>query len=195
MKTNQKEVFLTIFSVFSILLLTLPFVVTANDLLTRIVEKNSLYIFIQHYIVPVEAKMIGVILMQFGYKFTYSPTNSLVVVNGITMGITWNCIGWQSFLLFFITLFTGLQGRFTKVSIIESLILGILGMFWMNIIRMLFTILLAVNAPPVFRITYHDYLAAISTIIFLFVFWWFSYAYVLEEKTLPPQAKVEKAQL
>jgi len=39
-----------------------------------------------------------------------------------------------------------------------------------------------VHLPAVFRVVYHDYLAAITTVIWLFFFWWFSYSFVLEEK-------------
>ena len=56
------------------------------------------------------------------------------------------------------------------------------GTFWLNIGRMLFTILLAVHAPPIFRIVFHDYLAAGTTVIWLFVFWWFAYSFILEER-------------
>ena len=133
--------------------------------------------------VLIEAKMMGVILMPFGYDYAFSPTNS-IIVDGISMGITWNCLGWQSFLLLGVTLAVGFRGRYTKLSILEALGIGILGTFWLNIFRMLFTILLAVHVPPLFRIVFHDYLAAGTTVIWLFLFWWFAYAYVLEERTV-----------
>ena len=135
-------------------------------------------------VVPLEAKMMGAILMPFGYNYAFSPTNSVIVVNGINMGITWNCLGWQSFLLFFITLVVGFKGKYTRLSILEALGIGILGTFWLNITRMLFTILLAVHAPPIFRIVFHDYLAAITTVIWLVFFWWFSYSFILEGKVV-----------
>jgi exosortase/archaeosortase family protein len=179
---KQKKVFTSIFLVFSIVLITLPFLVSFNEALTRIVEKNVLYGWVQGNIVPIEAKMMGAILIPFGYEYAFSPINSMIVVNGISMGITWNCLGWQSFLLLSVTLMVGLRGKYTLMSILEALTIGVLGTFWLNILRMLFTILLAVHAPPIFRIVFHDYLAAATTVIWLFIFWWFSYSYVLEEK-------------
>jgi len=182
MINKQKKTFMVIILGFSLVLAILPFMVTANELLTRIVEKNLLYGWIQEYIVPVEAKMMGVILLPFGYSYAFLPTNSMIVVNGINMGITWNCLGWQSFVLMLVTFLVGFRGRYTRLSIMEALGIGVLGTFWLNIGRMLLTILLAVHAPAIFRIVFHDYLAAITTVVWLFGFWWFSYSYVLEER-------------
>ncbi len=179
---KQKKVFIYILLVFSLVLLSLPFIVTANDVLTLIVEKNVFYLWVQDNIVPLEAKMMGAILMPFGYEYGFSPTNSSIVVNGLVMGITWNCLGWQSFLLLFVSLLVGFRGKYKKLSILEALGIGILGTFWLNIFRMIFTILLAVHAPSIFRIIFHDYLAAGTTVIWLFVFWWFSYSFVLVTK-------------
>jgi exosortase/archaeosortase family protein len=182
MVSKQKKTFMAILLGFSLVLAILPFIVTANELLTKIVEKNSLYGWIQEYIVPMEAKMMGAILLPFGYEYGFSPSNSIIVVNGSNMGITWNCLGWQSFLLLFVSLIVGLRGRYRRWSMVEALIIGILGTFWLNIFRMLLTVLLAIHAPAIFRIVFHDYLAAITTVIWLFGFWWFSYSYVLEER-------------
>lgn len=181
MITNQKKVFFVIFLGFTVFLAILPFVVTANEMLTRIVERNVLYLWIQAHIIPLEAKMMGVLLLPFGYRYAYSPTNSTILVNGLLMRITWNCLGWQSFLLFFLTFVAGFRGRYTRLSILEAFGIGVLGTFWLNILRMLFTVLLAVHFPSMFRIVFHDYLAAGTTVVWLFGFWWFSYAYVLEE--------------
>jgi len=179
---NHKKVFIYLFLGFTLVMVALPFVVTANEFLTGVVEKNLLYEWIQNNVVPIEAKMMGVILLPFGYNYAYSPTNSTIVVDGLNMQITWNCLGWQSFLLLFITLLIGFRGKYSRLSILEALGIGILGTFWLNILRMLFTVLLAVHAPPIFRIVFHDYLAAATTLIWLFVFWWFSYSYILEQK-------------
>lgn len=187
MITNQKKVFAAIFLGFSLIIMILPFVVSLNEVLTRVIERNFLYLFIQESIVPLEAKMMGVLLLPFGYTYAFSPTNSAIVVNGVTMGITWNCLGWQSFLLLFITLLVGFRDRYTKVSILEALGIGMLATFWLNILRMLFTVLLAVHAPPLFRNVYHDYLAAFTTVVWLFFFWWFAYSFVLEDQAISPK--------
>ncbi len=179
---RKKKVFLDLFLLFTILIAILPFLVSFNEALTKITEGNLLYLWLQKNIVPVEAKMMGVLLIPFGYRYGYSPTNSIIVINDINMEITWNCLGWQSFILFFITLLAGFKGKYTGVSVAEALGIGMLGTFWLNIFRMLFTVLLAVAAPAVFRIVFHDYLAAITTLIWLFFFWWFAYGFVLKEK-------------
>ena len=182
---KQKRVFVYIFIGFSLILIILPFIVSLNEVLTKIVERNFFYLWIQEAVVPLEAKMMGAILIPFGYNYAFSPTNSVIVVNGLKMGITWNCLGWQSFLLFFITLIVGFRGKYTRLSILEALGIGVLGTFWLNIARMLFTILLAVHAPPIFRIVFHDYLAAITTVVWLVFFWWFSYSFLLKHKETP----------
>ena len=179
---RQKNVFILIFGAMAVLMVVLPFIVSFNDFLTKIVEGNMLYGWIQRNVVPIEAKMMGVLLLPFGYKYAFSPTNSMVVVNGVNMGITWNCLGWQSFLLLIVTFLVGLRGKYTGFSISQAVAIGVLGTFWLNILRMLLTVLLAVHLASVFRIVFHDYLAAITTIIWLFGFWWFSYSFVLEAK-------------
>ena len=181
---KQKKVFVYMFLGFSLLLISMPFVVSANEFLTSIVERNVLYGWIQENVVTVEAKMMGAILIRSGYSYAFSPHSSSIVVNGIRMGITWNCLGWQSFLLLFITLLVGFRGRYTTASVLEALIIGVLGTFWLNIMRMLLTVLLAVHAPVIFRIVFHDYLAAGTTVIWLMFFWWFAYAYVLEVRSI-----------
>ena len=179
---KQKKVFVSILLVLSLVLLTLPLIVSFNEVLTGIVEKNILYVWIQNNIVPLEAKMMGVILAPFGYQYAYSPSNSIIVVNGLNLRITWNCLGWQSFLLLFASLIVGLKGKYKKLSIIEALLIGVLGTFWLNIFRMILTVLLAVHAQPIFRIVYHDYLAAGTTVVWLFALWWFAYSFVLTVK-------------
>lgn len=179
---RQKKVFSYILLGFALIALTLPFLVTLNDLLARFADHNFIYLWLQRYLVPIEAKMMGVILIFLGYDYAFAPAFSKIIVNGATMKITWNCLGWQSFLLLLITLLVGFGRNYRLLSVLETVMIGILGTFWLNIARMLFTVLLAVHVPPVFRIVFHDYLAAGTAVVWLVVFWWFAYAFVLEEK-------------
>src|SRR3990170_411520 len=126
---RQKNVFILIFAALALLMVILPLLVSFNDFLTRVIEGNLLYGWIQRNVVPIEAKMMGVLLLPFGYKYAFSPTNSTIVVNGVNMGITWNCLGWQSFLLLFITFLVGLRGKYTSISVSQAVTIGILGTF------------------------------------------------------------------
>lgn len=178
---GSKKVFGYLFIFLSILVMILPVVLTFNDVLTRIVEKIALYKFIQEKLVPYEVFLTGVFVKPFVKEFI--PLKDGMVVNGIPLKMSWNCIGWQSLLLFLGSLIVGLKsGRYTLFSKIEVIILGFLGIFWINLLRIAFIVLLATWSASVFRIVFHDYLAAITTIFFLFGFWWFSYRFILEER-------------
>jgi exosortase/archaeosortase family protein len=159
----------------------LPFLLTFNEVLTRIVEKFVLYDFLQERIAPYQAQIIGLIVKLFGMHSVISADH--ITVNGEHLRITWNCLGWQSLLLFTGSLFVGLQGfSYTNRSKLHVIVLGLFGIFWVNIFRMSFTVLLAGYSMPLFKVVFHDYLAAFVTIIYLFGFWWFAYKFVLEER-------------
>lgn len=177
---REKRTFALIFAILAILLAILPFLVTFNETLTHLVEKLRLYTWVQEQVVPVEVKMVGVLVRPLGINYVALPGG--MRVNGLYAQMTWNCIGWQSLLLLGITLVAGLRGgSYTLGSKIEMILIGLLGTFLVNLFRLAFIIILLAYLRPLFAIIYHDYLAAIVTILWLFGFWWFGYSYVLEE--------------
>ncbi|HKZ34817.1 MAG TPA: hypothetical protein VJ179_03060 [Patescibacteria group bacterium] len=182
MTKSKKSVFLVLLIFFSLLLGFLPLVVVTQDALTRLVEKNVFYLWIEKNIVPLEAKMMGVVLLRMGYDFAYAPLTQTLFVNDLPMKITWNCLGWQSMLFLLLTFGVGFGRKYRFFSVMEAVGIGLLGTLLINIGRMLLTVFLATSLPVVFRIVFHDYLAAVMTIVWLFVYWWFAYSYVLEEK-------------
>jgi len=177
---REKKTFAMLFALLAIFLAVLPFVVTFNEVLTHLVEKFRLYMWVQEGVVPSEIKMVGVLVRPLGIN--YVAHGGGMTVNGRYAQMTWNCVGWQSLLLLTITLVVGLRGNYTFWSRVEAALIGLLGTFLVNLFRLTFIVVLLAFAPPIFSIVYHDYLAAIVTIIWLFGFWWFSYSYVLEEK-------------
>ena len=178
---SRKTEISNLFIFAAIALSLLPFLIFFNAILTRLVEKFTLYRWIQETIVPIQAHLVAVVVKPFIAQVIAYPTG--VSVNGIFLGITWNCLGWQSMLLFFISLFVALKSSsFSFVSKVETVVLGLFGIFWVNILRMSLTVILAAYSLPIYKIVFHDYLAAVTTIIFLFFFWWFSYSYVLEDR-------------
>jgi len=178
---RQKRVFQLTLAALAIMLAILPFVVSVNDLLTRLVERVGWYMWIQRKIVPWEVRLVGVMVKPLGIDFIAHPEG--LTANGIYAKLSWNCLGWQSLLLFLITLPFGFRGgEYTLLSKIEAFLIGTLGTFLINIGRIAFTVVLLVISRPLFAVVFHDYLAAIVTIIWLFFFWWFSYAFVLETR-------------
>ena len=190
----QKRTFRTIFLLTTIALLVLPAVTTFNELLTGIAMQVRLYRCIQEFIVPFQARMIAVVLQLFGITASATATgialgDAKAIGNIVT--ISWNCIGWQSFLLFAITLVTGLQGHYTLLSRIQTITIGILGTFLMNITRISLVVLIANSISRAAGIIFHDYFSTLMTVAWLFLFWWFSFSFVLdkEEKAIDKAAE------
>lgn len=178
---NQKRVFQLSLAALAIILMVLPFMISINDLLTRAVESAGWYLWIQKTIVPWEVRLVGVMVKPLGIDFIAHPEG--FTANGTYAKLSWNCIGWQSLFLFLISLPFGFQGGdFTRISKMVAFLIGLLGIFLVNLLRMAFTVILLVAFRPLFAVVFHDYLAAIVTIVWLVGFWWFSYAFVLEER-------------
>ena len=177
---KQKRTFTLIFALLAVFLAVLPFLVSFNEILTHLVERFRLYMWVQERIVPLEVKMVGVLVKPLGIN--YLAHQNGMTVNGIYAGMTWNCIGWQSLLLLIITLIVGLRGNYTFWSKIETVLIGLLGTFLVNMARLTLIVIILAYSRPIFAVVYHDYLAAIVTILWLFAFWYFSYAFVLEER-------------
>ena len=188
---QQKRVFQIAIAAFAVMMMILPFVVSINDILTKAVEKFGWYMWIQERIVPWEIRMVGVMVQPLGIKFVAYPAG--FTANGIYAKLSWNCIGWQSLLLYLITLPFGFKGGNYKIlSKLEAFAIGLLGTFFINLLRIVITVVILVISRPLFAIVFHDYLAAIVTIIWLVLFWWFAYSFVLEEKEEQVEKKTPK---
>lgn len=178
---REKRTFTIIFALLAIMLATLPFLVSFNDVLTGLAQKIGFYMWVQRKIVPWEVKMVGVLVSPLGIDFFAQKGG--MMVNGIYARMSWNCVGWQSLLLLLVTFGVGLKGNYTLASKAETVLIGLLGTFLVNLGRLVLIVVLLAYLRPVFAIVYHDYLAAIVTAIWLVIFWYFSYAFVLEEKS------------
>ncbi|MDQ3239286.1 MAG: exosortase/archaeosortase family protein [bacterium] len=183
----EKNTFNLIFVVLVLILMFLPFVTTFNEILTKIVERAGWYSGIRDTIVPYLVRMVVVVLKVFSVITDQSMQTITIRPNAMTAGgtivyISWNCVGWQSFILFALTLFTGFQGNFTAKSKFFTLLFGLLGTFWINVFRISFIILIAHWWGRLPAVLFHDYGGTILIIIWLFIFWWLSYSYILEKK-------------
>jgi len=178
---KQKKTFQIMLALLAVMLMVLPFVVSFNEALTKGVEKLGWYMWVQEKVVPVEVKMVGVLVRPFGID--YQAHIEGLTVNGTYARLTWNCIGWQSLLLLLISLIVGLSaGKYTLVSKVETVLIGLLGTFIVNLLRMVLIVVILAVSRPLFAVVFHDYLAAVVTVVWLVFFWWFSYTFVLEER-------------
>jgi exosortase/archaeosortase family protein len=179
MKTKKHIQYLIL--VLVITLMVLPFATSFNEALTKLVEGMFWYGWMQTYIVPYEARVLSGVLDLIPGVIVY-PNIRGIELNGTQIYVTWNCIGWQSFVLLLVSIAAGLGKRFTISSQVQTLVFGICGMFLVNLLRLIITALLAVYLPSVFVLVFHNYLSAFLTIGFLIFFWWFSYSFILETK-------------
>jgi len=176
-----KDTFKLIFILLVIILTVLPFATAFNELLTGVVENTGLYRIIQQTLVPYMSSLTaGILNLLPGLKVAVFPYG--VVVNGVDVRITWNCLGWQGFLLFFVSLLVGLKGEYSRSSKFQAIVFGFFGTLLMNIFRLVFTAALVGWWRGLFVILFHNYFSTFVSIIWLFVYWWFVYSFILEER-------------
>ena len=119
--------------------------------------------------VPFEAKIIQLLIGSLGIDILAYKDG--LVVHHVLLRMSWNCLGWQSLLFFIASLFFGLRSRsYTLFSKVAVVIIGLFGIFWVNIFRIVLIVVLSVSAPPIAAIIYHDVLAAFITIMYLSIF-------------------------
>lgn len=176
-----KKTFTYLFILLTVSLLILPLITTFDHFLTKVVNTIGGYQIIQNYIVPHEAKIVAVLLKPFGFRVAPTPTG--IYVNDVLVSIWWSCIGWQSLVLTLLSFWAGFAGNFSRSSKIETVILGILGFFFLTVVRLTSVAVVGATWGTLVALLYHDYFAStILTFIWLFLFWWFSYSFVLETK-------------
>jgi exosortase/archaeosortase family protein len=166
----------------AIIFLLLPFIGMFNDVLTKIVMNFQIYIFIENVVVPIEARMVGVVL-QYCFGIQTTVFGSALFLHGwghsANLQIAWNCVGWQSLILLIITFVTGLRGQFTPTSKVICILLGLEGIFLVNLFRIASVCLIGFYWGYLPAVIFHDYGGIVLILVWLVIFWYFSFKYVL----------------
>lgn len=182
----MKKPFKLILAGFAILMVALPPLALVNSVMTVVLDKSSWYKPIQKYVVPWEARWVVVTLKLIGIEGRVIEGNKLasmyLVKNGqaLPVDLAWNCLGWQSLLLLVVSLVAGLSGRYSNFSRAKCIVFGFLGTVIVNILRMTVVAMGIYYANPIMVAILHDYLVAFVTLVWLIVFWWVSYAFILQ---------------
>ena len=171
--------------------MVLPFITTFNELLTKLVERLQLVAFIQSLAAPFLVRVVAVILRALGVPAA-GGGSYLYLTGGwmpLRIYISWNCIGWQSFVLLAFTFVTGLQGPYTRRSKLITVLLGVEGTFLVNVLKILVPCLLAYFFGYVSAIVFHDYIGTVLTLIWLGALWHLSLEYLLVRADSSPGVK------
>jgi len=179
---KEKQTFKTLLALLAITLVLLPFVLTLNHFFSAAMERTRLYQLIQNHLLPWLIRISGVVLRFLGLGVE-AGKDTLYLTWGekkAAVYFGWNCLGWQSLLLLLASLLVGFQGNFTFASKLIAGGISFLGIFLVNILRVTIIALLIFRFNQLSALVFHDYLAAFLTLGWLFFFWWFCYAFVLE---------------
>ena len=186
---NQaKKAISGIFGVLIVFLMLFPFINTFNQFLVKIIEPVLFLGLNEEVIIPYEARLVKVLLGFLSVPTAYSTSDSgIITLVGKTGGldpiaIAWNCLGWQSLVLILSSIFVGLRGKFTMLSKLEALFIGLMITFWLNIFRLTAIFYLYYHYSRDVAMIFHNWGAIVITIVWLVVFWWFAFRYVLETK-------------
>lgn len=176
---RQKSTFQLIFLALAMILIIMPFITTFNEFLTKIVERFHFYTILEDSVVPYLSRLVAVVLRPWGYTIAGTYLGLFIMEKNLSVQIAWNCIGWQSMILIAITLVTGLQGHYSRFSKGQTVLIGLLGTFLLNVFRIASVVLVAIYFGHFPAVIYHDYFSNLLIVLWLFLFWWFAYAYVL----------------
>ena len=180
---------LTLVAASCALLMVLPLVTTFDDLLSgwalQLGANNPL-----QSIVPAESRMIVGLLSALGIHSAAAGSHMVVWDRAGSMHvllISWNCIGWQSLILFGVSLISGLRGGHTLESRAQVLCIGLAGTMLLNLLRVAAVAVIAATVGVGPAILFHDYGGTILFVGFLFAFWTFAQRWILPSQ--PSQAE------
>ena len=156
----------------AVIFLTLPLVLTFNDLLASVARAAGVDRAVSA-VAPYEAGAVAALLRGFGLS-AGSSANAVWVAGGfapVTALVDWNCVGWQSFFLFGLTSAAGLGEVRTGRWKLAVVLAGVGGVFALNILRIFGVVLLGYFVGYPAALIFHYYGGAAMTLAFLFGFW------------------------
>jgi exosortase/archaeosortase family protein len=182
-RTREREnVNLTLIALACALLMVLPLVTTFNDLLTAWAMQLGANTPLQA-IVPTESRMVVSVLGLAGVRAAASGSHLVVWDGGgsmHTLFISWNCIGWQSLILFGVSLISGLRGGHSLESRAQVICIGVAGTMLLNLLRVAAVAAIAATIGVTPAVLFHDYGGTVLFVAFLFAFWSFAQRWLLD---------------
>ena len=180
MTAGRRDNNLTVIAVACGLLMVLPLVTTFDEMLTSwamlLGANNPL-----QAIVPAESRMVVSLLSLAGVRAAASGSHLVVWDAAGSMHvlfISWNCIGWQSLVLFGVSLISGLRSGHSLEARLQVVCIGVAGTMLLNLLRVAAVAWLAATAGVGAAVMFHDYGGTMLFVGFLFAFWAFAQRWI-----------------
>ena len=170
---NDRRGSATVLAGAALLLLAMPLVATFDDLLAAGAARTHLAGPLD-VVAPLEARMAAGLLDRVGIAAAVSGPMLLMPGRGgstVTLWITWNCVGWQSVVLFAVSLLAGLRGGLGWQARAQVVVTGLIGTVLVNVLRIAAVgiVAAAFGSPP--AILLHDYGGTLLVVAWLLAFW------------------------
>ncbi|HDI53255.1 MAG TPA: exosortase/archaeosortase family protein [Candidatus Bathyarchaeota archaeon] len=182
---GEREVYRSLLAYAAASFLALPLLTTFSEPLMRAVEAMMPIEYLESLLSPLIAAVVARILNTLGVSTAMS--GSYLYLKGwipLRVHVAWSCVGWQSMGLLAITLAVGLRGSYTWRSRLLAALIGVEGVFLVNILRIVATCLLAYYIGYLPALIFHDYFGTVLTLIWLAIFWVLAYSRILTRKEI-----------
>jgi len=185
--TRRFELNAALLAALALMLIVLPFVTTFDDFLNSIAARLGLEVAVQAVARPEAHAVVGV-LGWFGVRAVVAGSQILIYSSAgypqyLQIGAT--CIGWQSLLLFGLSLVVGLRGPFSASARVQAIVTGLLGTFLVNLGRMAAVAVIAAQGGFLPAVLFHDYGGTALIVLWLFAFWAFANRFLLHGQGEP----------
>ncbi len=180
---DRERTMLLLFGAAAVFLLALPLVVTFNEFITKGAELLGADRWLADWIVPYESRLAAALLTIAQIPAAVGP-GTLLLGSGdfpTVLRITWNCVGWQSIVLFALSCLTALAGEQERGAKLAAAGLGFAGLLLMNVVRIAVVGAVAWWAGQLPAIIVHDYGTILASVAYLVGFWVLAYSTILRE--------------
>ncbi|TEU06907.1 exosortase/archaeosortase family protein [Candidatus Bathyarchaeota archaeon] len=179
-------------------ILLIPLMSAFESVLTWLVIRSGLYVFIKEAILPIQVRMVSVALSALGFDVDVLANSVVVLERGghsAGAGILWNCVGWQTFFLLLITLAFGISGSYTMKSKMLCIALSFEAALSISFLRIILTALINFYLGHWQAVFFHDYLGIVFVLVLVFAFWIFCFKFILVSRPEASQGLQDRREL
>ncbi|MCZ2808289.1 MAG: hypothetical protein O2V44_02930 [Candidatus Bathyarchaeota archaeon] len=169
-----------------------------ESVLTWLVFRSGLYVFIKEGLLPIQVRMVSVALSALGFDVDVLANSVIMIEKGghsAGAGILWNCVGWQTFFFLLITIVFGISGAYIWKSKMLCIALGFEAVLSISFLRIILTVLINFYLGHWQAVFFHDYLGTLFVLVLVFAFWIFCFKFILVPRSEASQGLQDRREL